>query len=192
MSCAKLRGLRRVYEENTTKGCPISQLYLELGQHPARFEIQKMRILYLKYILEQPDDSLLKKFLNLQLEKPIRGDWASTCLKDLGELKISMSLVEIKQMTKYKFSNILKERISENAGKYLTGKKGKKGKEVNFNCLEMAEYLKPTNDKLTISEKQEMFSARNRMTEIGYNFPKPNTENICICGEKEDMVHIYI
>ena len=93
----ELRQIERIEEGfmrkmlNTTKGCPISQLYLELGQHPARFEIQKMRILYLKYILEQPDDSQLKKFLNLQFEKPIRGDWAraSTCLKDLGELNVS-------------------------------------------------------------------------------------------------------
>ena len=54
----ELRQIERIEEGfmrkmlNTTKGCPISQLYLELGQHPARFEIQKMRILYLKYILE--------------------------------------------------------------------------------------------------------------------------------------------
>ena len=175
----------------TGKGCPLSQLYAEFGLIPARYEIIRIRLLYLKEILIQNEDSMIFKMFQLQLKQPKRGDWASTCLKDLGELKISMSLVEIQQMTKYKFSNILKERISENAGKYLTGKKGKKGKEINFNCLEMAEYLKPTNDKLTISEKQEMFSARNRMTEIGYHFPKPNTENICICGEKEDMVHIY-
>ena len=128
----ELRQIERIEEGfmrkmlNTTKGCPITQLYLELGQHPARFEIQKMRILYLKYILEQPDDSQLKKFLNLQFEKPTKGDWASTCLKDLGDLKISLSLEEIRQMSKYKFSNILKERISENAAKYLAEKRGGK------------------------------------------------------------------
>jgi hypothetical protein len=132
----ELRQIERIEEGlirkilNTKKGFPITQLYLELGQHPARFEIQKMRILYLKYILEQPDDSQLKKFLNLQFEKPTRGDWASTCLKDLRELNISLSLEEIQQMTKYRFSNILKERIHENALKYLTGKQGKKGKET--------------------------------------------------------------
>jgi hypothetical protein len=67
----------------TTRGCPITQLYLEFGQAPARFEIQKMRILYLKYILEQDDDSSLKKLLNLQFQHPVRGDWASTVGKDL-------------------------------------------------------------------------------------------------------------
>ena len=55
--------LRKVLK--TTKGCPIIQMYLELGQFPARFEIQKLRLLFLKTILEQDDDSNLKTFFNL-------------------------------------------------------------------------------------------------------------------------------
>ena len=54
----------------TTRGCPLSQMYLSLGQIPARFEIIKMRLLYLKYILEQNEESLLSKFFKLQLEQP--------------------------------------------------------------------------------------------------------------------------
>ena len=50
--------LRKILK--TTKGCPITQLYLEVGQYPARYEIQKMRLLYLKYILEQDEESTLK------------------------------------------------------------------------------------------------------------------------------------
>ena len=85
----ELRQIQRIEEGylrkilKTAKGCPITQLYLEVGQFPARFEIQKMRLLYLKYILEQDDESKLKKFLILQLEEPSRGDWASTCTKNL-------------------------------------------------------------------------------------------------------------
>ena len=32
----------------TERGCPISQLYLETGQWPARFQIIKLRMLFLK------------------------------------------------------------------------------------------------------------------------------------------------
>ena len=66
---SELRHLERIEEGyirkvlNTTKGCPIVQLYLAVGHHPARFEIQKMRLLYLKYILHENDDSLLCNFL---------------------------------------------------------------------------------------------------------------------------------
>ena len=69
---SELRHLERIEESflrkvlNTTKGCPITQLYLEIGQIPARFEIQKMRLLYLKYILKENEESLLRKFLQLQ------------------------------------------------------------------------------------------------------------------------------
>ena len=91
------------------KGCPITQLYLEVCQRPAQFEIQKTRLLYLKYILEQNEDCNLQKILNLQLENPTKGDWASTCVNDINELNLKMSSEEIKCMTKQKFTNILKE-----------------------------------------------------------------------------------
>ena len=41
----------------TTKGCPINSLYLQLGQTPAHFEVIKMKLLYLKTILKQPDEN---------------------------------------------------------------------------------------------------------------------------------------
>ena len=52
--------LRKIFK--TTKGCPISQLYLEIGVAPARFEIQRIRLLYLKYNLEESKGSLLSIF----------------------------------------------------------------------------------------------------------------------------------
>ena len=86
----------------TTKGCPISELYLELGQIPARYEIKKMRFLYLHYILQQSEESLIKKFFNLQIVKPTRGDWAETCKTNLKELQINETFEEIKLMKKQK------------------------------------------------------------------------------------------
>jgi hypothetical protein len=57
--------MRQIFK--TTKGCPITELYLSLGQIPARFEIQKMRLLYLQKILHENEESLLFKFSKLQL-----------------------------------------------------------------------------------------------------------------------------
>ena len=68
----------------TPKGCPIAQLYLEASYIPARFAIFQTRLLYLKYILHENPDSLLYKFMKLQLENPTRGDWVSSCVKDLA------------------------------------------------------------------------------------------------------------
>ena len=91
-----------------TKGCPIVQMYLEMGQIPARFEVQKIRCLYLKYILHEEEESLLKKVFKLQLKDKSRGDWASTVLEDLKEFRITESFKEIKLMNVDKFRNMLK------------------------------------------------------------------------------------
>ena len=69
----EIRQLERIEEGflrellKTSQGCPITQLYLECGLIPARFEIFKTRLLYLKYILSQNQDSMLYKFFKIQL-----------------------------------------------------------------------------------------------------------------------------
>ena len=104
----------------------------------------------------------MSRFFYLQLESPTKGDWGSTCIKDLKELNIPESLEEIKLMTNSKFKNLIKERVKKNAFEYLMNKQGSKGKHTD---LSMAEYLLPTNKILSINEKQEIFHT---------NFPKPN------------------
>ena len=189
IECIEEGFMRKILQ--TSKGCPITQLYLEIGQAPARFQIQKMRLLYLKYILDQEEESILKKFLNLQFQEPVRRDWASTVMSDLSELEINLSLEEIKNMTKMKFSRIIKIKSKKNALSYLIRKQGKKGGEIGYTCLEMAEYLQPYNSSLTIEQKQELFEVRNRMVQIPHNFPKTSEKHKCECTEIEDMAHIY-
>ena len=180
--------MRKIFK--TTKGCPITSLYFHLGQTPARFEILKIRLLYLKYILEQPEESSINKMLKLQLEQPTTGDWASTCLKDLEYINVNLTIDEIRKISKPKYTSILKQRISEVALSYLVEKQGIKGSETKYTYLEMAEYLLPFNNQLTIENKCEMFEIKNRMTNIPSNFSS-KSENKCRCGTREVMSHIY-
>ena len=103
--------------------------------------------------MQQDEESLLKRFFLLQLELPTKGDWASTCLKDLKEWKIDLSLEDIKKISENKFRKLLKVRSRENAFIYLKGKQGTKGKENNHKDLSMAEYLQPANNLMTIEDK---------------------------------------
>ena len=48
----------------------------------------------------------------------------------------------------------------------LTGKRGSKGKEIEYSSLEMADYLSPYSQKLNIVEKQKVFPILNCMAEI--------------------------
>ena len=90
-------------------------------------------------------------------------------------------------MTKYRFTKILKHRIE----KYLTGKQGFKGQEMNYSRMEMSDYLLPTNKNLTIDQKRRLFAIKNKMIDIPSNFSS-KIENRCQCGEIENMEHIYI
>ena len=164
-------------------------MYLESGQWPARFELQKMRCLFLKQILRQDENSQVYKFFQLQLSQPVRGDWVSTCKEDLSQLKIYDSFEDIKRMSETKFKNILKTRMKENALEYLLKRRGSKGQGIQYSNLEMAEYLLPQNIKLNVDEKRRMFSIKNRMVLLPCNFGKPDEK--CICGTLENMPHLY-
>ena len=61
----------------------------------------------------------------LQLDESVKGDWASKCLADLKELKISENSEEIRKMKKKQFLTILKSRVGENALLYLKKKREK-------------------------------------------------------------------
>ena len=54
-------------------------------------------------------------------------------------------------MKKKQFTQMLKEKIKEEALKYLLEKRGKKGGEINYSYLEMAD------------QKREMFAVKNTM-----------------------------
>ena len=67
----ELREIERIEETfmrkllNTPKGCPNVQLYLTLGHVPARFAIMKMRLAFLKYILNEDENSMISRVLQL-------------------------------------------------------------------------------------------------------------------------------
>jgi hypothetical protein len=75
----QLRKIERIEEEylrkvlKTSKGCPIVQMYLAVGQWPARFEIQKTRLLFLKLILEEDENSMVYKFYSFSSNSQQRG-----------------------------------------------------------------------------------------------------------------------
>ena len=179
--------LRELFK--TGKGCPLSQLYAEVGLIPARFEIIRIRLLYLKEIIIQEEDSMIFRMLQIQFKQPKNGDWASTCLKNLNELGIEMSLEEIKIMKKSKFKSILDEKLSVVAFNYLKRKQGSKGKEIQFSELEISDYLSPWSG-LLLDDQRKIFSLRNKMVKIVNNFS--SVKQACLCGELENLEHLYI
>ena len=54
---------------------PKEMLFLELGCVPLRLIIRSKIMIFLHYILNQPEDSILKKVFNEQIRSPCRNDW---------------------------------------------------------------------------------------------------------------------
>ena len=148
----------------------------------------KMRLLFLKNILDQDPESRVYKFFEAQKHFPTRGDWVSICKQNIEEIKLELSMNEIKEMTKTKFATILKNKISKAAFEYLVKKEGVKGGEIKYTSLHMASYLQPYSSALSISEKQEIFAIRNDMVNISANY---GTKTECTCGKSENTKHIY-
>ena len=109
---------------------------------------------------------MIYKFLYLQLENPTRGDWASSCVDDLKDLKIEMKFETIKLISKNKFCKIIKKAIQTRALEYLLNKQGSKGQEIEYKELKMAEYLMPNYQNITIDEQRSIFALRNCMVFI--------------------------
>ena len=110
----------------------------------------------MKNILHEKPNSTLYRFIKLQFENQRRGDWVSSCLSDLEYLEIKISLNELESMNMREFKKILEKSLEIKSYQYLMGKRGKKGIEITYTSLGMAEYLLP-NDELTISEQRYVF-----------------------------------
>ena len=73
------------------KGCPREMLYLEKGAIPLRFTIHKRRLMFLHYLLNEDEKSLINRFLKIQMENPSKQDWIHSVEKDLEFLDIFLS-----------------------------------------------------------------------------------------------------
>ena len=90
------------------------------------------------------------------------------------------------------FQNFLKIKLKEIALHYLLKERGTKGKEIIYNNLEMADYLLPLNDLLSIEEKRNMFSTRNWMVDIADNFGKKRKVFLWWRWKYVSCIHLWI
>ena len=76
--------MRNIFQVKTGIQVPIHIMYLDLGQVPARYQINRFKVNFLQYILQQNESSLLYKMLRAQQELPVKGDWFSDVKKNVA------------------------------------------------------------------------------------------------------------
>ena len=151
--------------------------------------------MFLQYLLQQEEDSLLKTFFVAQLENPVKGDWILQVRKDLDEVEMNVTMEDIQMMSIENFKAKVKTSIRKAALKYLNGEKARMSKimHISHEALELQHYLSPTT--LEVSEAKLLFQLRSRMTNVKVNFRNKYADLTCpICkieGSEDSQQHIY-
>ena len=166
--------LQKIFQ--TTRSCSRHLLYLESGMTPARFQVQRQALNLLQYIVQQPTHSLLYKVFEALEKHPTRNDWLTGAKKSLQAFEINLTVQEIKIMKPTKFKNLVKIQASKAAFEYLLDKqaKGKKGKLIQYEKLELADYLLP-ECSISVKDKIELFAYRCEMNDLPNNFGKSDS-----------------
>ena len=98
-------------------------LYLNLGLEPLRYILKQRRLMFLHYILNENEDSLIHQVLQAILDDPKKNDFGFQVKKDIEDLGLNMNFQEIQQMSYGRFKKLVKEKSSTAAFVYLCEKK---------------------------------------------------------------------
>ena len=158
---------------------PTPMLYLELGCLPIRYIIMTRRLMYLQYLLQEDDDSLLHKVYTAQAEHPIRGDWVEQVKKDMNEIELDISMEVIKRFTKEAFKQKVSKAVNKAAFQYLCSEKKRMSKVmyVPHDNFKLQEYFHPS--LLDIQEVKMLFMIRSRMVDVKINFRNKYADTLC-------------
>ena len=162
--------LRKIFSAHSKT--PRETLYLESGNIPIRFILMSRRLNFLHYILNEEEDSLLRRFFEAQISNPVKGDWVVTVKKDLEDLGINQTFLEFAQMSKTHAKKMIREKVEIAAFNYLSELKSthSKARNLQYSRLRLQSYLKSDPSDLSIQEKQFAFAARTRMLDVKGNF----------------------
>ena len=158
----------------------LELLYLEFGLVPIRFLLMARRIMFLNYILNQEEETLVRDVYDAQIKKPVKGDWTITVKKDMEMLEIKE---DIENISAERLKKVLKAAINKKAFDYLMEKREghSKSKDLQYDCLKMQSYLKSDSDT-TIRDKCCEAQARVRQGSArnGSQGERPQSLNPCL------------
>ena len=163
-------------------------MYLEFGIVPIRFLIKVRRLLYLKWVLQEPEDSLVYRFLQIMIKKPLVGDWINLVKQDLKDFEVNLTFDEIKRISKQEFKDKIKQKMSEKAFEYLIliKEKQSKLKDIVYNKFETQHYLLPESG-FSKTEMSNAMWARSRTIPVKANFRTAHPNMECRgCGTTEE------
>ena len=97
----------------TKKTCLMSILHLETGQLSARFQINIMKLNFLKYILHQNKNTLVYKFFKAYYECPTKGDWVSSVKKLMSDNELDLTFDDIVMTKNIHLRKLVKKKVKK-------------------------------------------------------------------------------
>ena len=118
-------------------------LYLETGSRQIRFIIMSRRLMFLHYILNEDNKSLIKQVLLEQMKSPVKNDWILTVWEDLKELEIGLEIKDIEELSKEGFKRFIDKKIDARVLEYLNDIKSKHKKvcHIKHESLKIQKHL---------------------------------------------------
>ena len=164
--------LRKIF--NTPLSTPSESMQLELGILSINTVIKARRINFLHYLMNTSESEMLFKVFKSQLDQPVQSDWTEQVKIDIIDLKIGLSLDEIKLKSKKAFKRLVKLKpMDYEYNRLLVAKQGhSKMDNLFYTKLEMQNYLKLEN--INADEARTFFRYRTRMAQCGENFRGQN------------------
>ena len=69
-------------------------LYLESGCKPIRFLIMTRRLMFLHYILNEDDQSLVSRFFQAQNSQPYKDDWSAPVPRNTSHIGTNQEILK--------------------------------------------------------------------------------------------------
>ena len=169
---------------------PKCMLYLETGSKPVRYLLMTRRLMFYHYILNEDEDSLIKRFYKTQTKDPCKGDWCTTVGENLDELEIMIDEDQIKLCSENQFKTLVDKCIMKRSLSYLKSEQESKSKvsHLNFTDLKIQKYLEANPHTYKLGKF--ICLARSRMLDLGENFKKGknNIKTLCpVCEDREAL-----
>ena len=181
--------LRRIL--NAPLSASIESLYLELGLTPIHIIVKARRVKYLHYLVNLDESEMLNRVFQAQWKYPVKDDWTITVKQDLIDLKINLSLEEMKGKSDWSFKKLVKIKTKEYALEYLLNIKQKHSKMDNLKYVELKtqNYLK--DGKITVKEAQNVYKYRTRVAKFKENMKSSYLSTACplCCVQLDTQVH---
>ena len=172
------------------KSTPREAIFLELGIQPIQSILKQRRLNYLYYLIQRNQNSMLYKFFIAQYYNPSPGDWCNQIKEDLKDTEINMSIVQIKSLSKYKFTKLVKEQVTKFTLKVLMEFKAihSKMNNVEYRNLEIQPYF--NEESVNTNDARQILRYRTRLLKFKENFKGNDEDNSCLlCKNHPDDQH---